>query len=98
MTWNNNTQFLFLGMTKSCFWNFFEMVEQDRVYKCMFCQKSVAVYPKSVGNLKRHIANVHKKQFDLIMKYEGLETEKMISSAACGSEGNNYSVAMMPVT
>ncbi|XP_045767799.1 uncharacterized protein LOC123869105 [Maniola jurtina] len=73
-------------MTKSCFWNFFEMVEQDRVYKCMFCQKSVAVYPKSVGNLKRHIANVHKKQFDLIMKYEGLETEKMISSAACGSE------------
>nr|XP_034828538.1 uncharacterized protein LOC117985858 [Maniola hyperantus] len=73
-------------LPKSCIWNFFEMIEQDRVYKCSFCQKSVAIYPKSVGNLKRHIATGHKKQYEIILKYGGLETKKMITLAASGAE------------
>ncbi|CAH2267939.1 jg8401 [Pararge aegeria aegeria] len=71
---------------KSCIWNFFEIVEQDRLYQCSFCQKTVAIFPKNVFNLKRHISNAHKKQYDIIMKYGDLEPRDSENQEAANPE------------
>ncbi|XP_030030071.2 uncharacterized protein LOC115447218 [Manduca sexta] len=53
---------------KTCFWNFFFEID-DNLYRCMFCEKDIVIFPKSVANLKRHISIMHRQQFELILKY-----------------------------
>ncbi|XP_068626119.1 uncharacterized protein [Battus philenor] len=55
--------------TKACTWNFFNIVEENHIYSCIFCQKDVAIVPFSSSNLKRHLRINHKRAFNIIAKY-----------------------------
>lgn len=55
--------------SKTCLWNFFECVE-GMTYRCMFCSRQIAIsHLRGVGNLRRHVMRIHKKQYEVIVKY-----------------------------
>ncbi|XP_063827582.1 uncharacterized protein LOC135076979 [Ostrinia nubilalis] len=54
---------------KTCIWNFFDLAKGENVYTCTFCSKEIAIFPKNVYNLRRHIKTCHTKEFEIIMKY-----------------------------
>ncbi|XP_059053518.1 uncharacterized protein LOC131847855 isoform X4 [Achroia grisella] len=55
---------------KTCVWNFFKAIDKNRLFACLFCGKTISIFPQSVANLRRHISHVHKKPYDIILKYE----------------------------
>ncbi|KAJ2947342.1 hypothetical protein O0L34_g17065 [Tuta absoluta] len=54
---------------RNCMWNFFNVVEDNRLYTCLACNRRVAIFPHSIANMKRHIMSRHKYQYSLMKKY-----------------------------
>ncbi|XP_049870806.1 uncharacterized protein LOC126370112 [Pectinophora gossypiella] len=82
---------------RNCFWNFFNVVVENHRYACLACNRRVAIFPHSIANLKRHIKNKHKRQYNIIMKYlaendgdSDKETPISFDKYYFDSEGDDY--------
>ncbi|KAI5646679.1 FLYWCH zinc finger domain-containing protein [Phthorimaea operculella] len=54
---------------RNCMWNFFNVIEENRLYSCLACNRRVYIFPHSFANMKRHMMTRHKHQYSLMRKY-----------------------------
>ncbi|KAI5646678.1 FLYWCH zinc finger domain-containing protein [Phthorimaea operculella] len=50
-------------------WNFFKVIQENRLYACLACNRRIQINQSSFANMKRHIMNRHKHQYSVMKKY-----------------------------